>query len=52
MGGWGSSSSGITGIRTGLDRVAEEDDDENWTVGRQEEEGILGGQIRGRSCEL
>ena len=23
-----------------------------WTVGRQEEEGILGGQIRGRVCKL
>jgi hypothetical protein len=37
-------------------RVAEEDEacDENWTAGpsRQEEEGILGGQIRGRGCTV
>ena len=35
-------------------RVAEEDEamKTNWTVGRQEEEGILGGQIRGRGCKL
>ena len=26
--------------------------DENWAVGRQEEEGTLGGQIRGRCCKL
>ncbi len=26
--------------------------DENRTVGRQEEESILGGQIRGRCCKL
>ncbi len=26
--------------------------DENWTVGRQEEEGILGGQIRDGGCKL